>query len=71
MGDAVTTGDAGHNIPNLTFGSDEEGRAINLLAVDVLGNLWVMDLVSRKPHIRIPGIHKQRILRGALGEPVR
>ena len=71
MCDAVPTGESGHNIPNLTFGSDKKGCANKILAVDVRANLWVMCLVSNKAPIRIPGIHPQTFLRGVLGEPVR
>lgn len=69
LDDVVATGDAGHNLPNVAFTSDEEGLADNLLAVDVLGNLWVMDLMSENPHVRVPCIHMPRTSRLTAGEP--
>ncbi|KAI8632112.1 hypothetical protein F5Y19DRAFT_386497 [Xylariaceae sp. FL1651] len=56
----LETGDQGGNIPNLAFGSDDEGEALEILAVDILGNLWVMDISSLggRPHLRVESLHK-------------
>jgi hypothetical protein len=54
----LQTGPQGDNIPNLTFGNDADGNAENVVAVDVLGNLWIMDIFTTSiPHERIPGLH--------------
>jgi hypothetical protein len=55
----LETGPAGDNIPNLAFGSDEDGNAEKIVAVDVAGNIWVMDIWTLfSPNERIPSIHR-------------
>lgn len=65
-----TTG-AGDNIPNLTFSNDKEGNAEKVVAIDVQGNIWLMDIWTfNVPFLTIPGIH--RSLDGQLpGDPTR
>ncbi|KAI1493141.1 hypothetical protein F5X96DRAFT_623087 [Biscogniauxia mediterranea] len=58
----LETGSAGDNIPNVAFGSDADGDAEKVLAVDVKGSLWIMDIwkMNKCPHIRIDGLHSIR-----------
>ncbi|KAI3323442.1 hypothetical protein HD806DRAFT_496683 [Xylariaceae sp. AK1471] len=56
----LETGDQGNNIPNVAFSSDTNGDAVEVLAIDVSGNLWVMDIWSLdgRPHWHVEGLHK-------------
>lgn len=56
------TGEVGHNIPNLDFSSDKGGHVDKVVAVDVRGNLWLMDIweLWESPKM-IPGIHRSRM----------
>ncbi|KAI5920039.1 hypothetical protein F4810DRAFT_713910 [Camillea tinctor] len=58
----LKTGSAGDNIPNVAFGSDADGEAEKVVAVDVKGNLWIMDIwgMNKCPHIRLDGLHSTR-----------
>lgn len=58
----LETGTAGNNIPNLTFSDDEFGHADKVVAVDISGNLWLMDIwnFQGQPHVRIPGLHSPK-----------
>ncbi|KAI0600796.1 hypothetical protein F4775DRAFT_543476 [Biscogniauxia sp. FL1348] len=58
----LETGNAGDNIPNVAFGSDADGDAEKVVAVDVKGNLWIMDIwrMNKCPHIRLDGLHTVR-----------
>ncbi|RDW67690.1 hypothetical protein BP6252_09086 [Coleophoma cylindrospora] len=42
----------GHNIPSLTFGNDENGQARSVIAVDIHGNLWYLDIWSNNKQCR-------------------
>ncbi|KAK3693750.1 hypothetical protein B0T22DRAFT_476566 [Podospora appendiculata] len=37
-------GPQGHNIPNIAFCDDEEGNASEVVAVDIRGNTWILDI---------------------------
>ncbi|KAK3336160.1 hypothetical protein B0T19DRAFT_436959 [Cercophora scortea] len=37
-------GPLGHNIPNIAFCDDEEGNASEVVAVDIRGNTWILDI---------------------------
>ncbi|KXJ95485.1 hypothetical protein Micbo1qcDRAFT_192492 [Microdochium bolleyi] len=56
------TGHAGHNIPNVTFSNTARGDANKVVAVDVRGNVWLMDLwsVDSGPYTKIESIRKRR-----------
>lgn len=56
------TGEVGHNIPNLDFSSDTDGHVDKVVAVDVRGNLWLMNIweLWESPKM-IPGIHRSRM----------
>ncbi|KAI1504441.1 hypothetical protein F5X99DRAFT_41067 [Biscogniauxia marginata] len=58
----LETGSTGQNIPNVAFGSDADGEADKVVAVDVAGNLWIMDIwnLNKCPHVRVEGIHNFR-----------
>lgn len=55
----------GHNIPCIDFSSDSEGDARSVLATDILGNLWILDIWrDGDPDDwlrRIPSMHKQSL----------
>jgi hypothetical protein len=40
----LQTGRNGNNIPNVTFSDDDDGNADNVVAVDISGNIWVMNI---------------------------
>ncbi|KAI1845687.1 hypothetical protein JX266_008298 [Neoarthrinium moseri] len=68
----LDTAPIGDNIPNLTFSSDKDGKAEKVVAVDVAGNIWLMDIWN--PYInyeKIPAIHRARpgSLPGTRGRP--
>ncbi|KAJ1331307.1 CRT10 [Microdochium nivale] len=56
------TGIAGHNVPNVTFSSTPNGDADKVVAVDVRGNIWLMDLwsVGSGSYTKIESIRKRR-----------
>ena len=37
-------GAEGHNIPSIDFTNDSNGEAHSILAVDINGNLWILDI---------------------------
>lgn len=56
----------GHNIPSIDFSSDSNGDAHAVLATDILGNLWILDIWQDggDPENwvkRIPSMHKQSL----------
>ncbi|KAK8088904.1 hypothetical protein PG997_003865 [Apiospora hydei] len=56
------TGDLGHNIPNLAFSSDAEGHVDKVVAVDVRGTIWLLNIWELwEPPTMIPGIHRSRM----------
>ncbi|KAI0460087.1 hypothetical protein F5B21DRAFT_130450 [Xylaria acuta] len=44
----LETGERGNNIPNVAFSSNPEGDAVDVLAVDISGKLWVLDIWSMR-----------------------
>ncbi|TGJ86642.1 hypothetical protein E0Z10_g2129 [Xylaria hypoxylon] len=42
----LETGELGSNIPNVAFTNNADGDAIGILAVDISGKLWVLDIWS-------------------------
>ncbi|KAL2165514.1 hypothetical protein VTH06DRAFT_814 [Thermothelomyces fergusii] len=54
----LPTGRRGNNIPNICFLDDEEGNADKVVAIDIVGTVWILDIwnVGTQP-IRWPGIH--------------
>ncbi|KAI1142701.1 hypothetical protein F5Y05DRAFT_127699 [Hypoxylon sp. FL0543] len=58
----LQTGGAGTNIPNIAFSSDQHGEAAKVVAVDINGRLWLMDIwhFGKRPHITIDGLHRPR-----------
>ncbi|KAI1101099.1 hypothetical protein F4804DRAFT_22860 [Jackrogersella minutella] len=56
------TGRAGTNIPNIAFSSDANGEADKVVAVDISGRLWLMDIwhFDHRPHVKIDGLHRAR-----------
>lgn len=50
-------GPEGHNIPSLSFGDDINGHAQSVLAIDIIGNLWVFDIFGGTACKRIPSIY--------------
>lgn len=56
------TGSAGHNIPNVTFSSTQNGDADKAVAVDVKGNVWLIDLWSTDsgPYTKIESIRRRQ-----------
>ncbi|KAI1461646.1 hypothetical protein F4805DRAFT_240614 [Annulohypoxylon moriforme] len=62
----LETGRSGVNIPNIAISSDAGGEADKVVAVDINGKLWLMDIwgLGDHPHIRYDGLHSsQRHLR--------
>ncbi|KAF9879055.1 hypothetical protein CkaCkLH20_03288 [Colletotrichum karsti] len=58
----VPLGDGGHNIPNVALWDDDEGFAEKVVAIDINGTVWVMDIwkvgtaAVRIPHrANLPG----------------
>ncbi|KAI1356679.1 hypothetical protein F5Y01DRAFT_1464 [Xylaria sp. FL0043] len=41
----IVVGSLGHNIPNVAF-SDDAGSDVKVLAIDIKGNLWIIDIWS-------------------------
>jgi len=56
----LETGRNGNNIPNVTFGDDDDGNADDVVAVDISGNIWVMNIwaLDRRPHWAIEGLYQ-------------
>ncbi|RYP56477.1 hypothetical protein DL771_011796 [Monosporascus sp. 5C6A] len=56
----LETNSYGNNIPNVAFTNDADGEAEKIAAVDVSGNLWLMDIwrFDKCPHVRIEQIHR-------------
>ncbi|KAI0966337.1 hypothetical protein F4678DRAFT_476049 [Xylaria arbuscula] len=51
----IDTDGRGSNIPNVAFDDDADGEALKVLAIDIKGNLWVMDIWKHLvPHKCIP-----------------
>jgi hypothetical protein len=49
----------GDNIPNLTFSNDKEGNANQVVAIDIKGNIWLMDIWNLDaPFQIIPSLHR-------------
>ncbi|ETS87575.1 hypothetical protein PFICI_01403 [Pestalotiopsis fici W106-1] len=56
----LDTSPAGSNIPNLTFSNDKDGNADKVVAVDIEGNLWLMNIWSFDvPFQKIPSLHRR------------
>lgn len=50
----------GNNIPNVAFSNNADGDAAEVLAVDISGKLWVLDLKSffDTPHMVVESLYK-------------
>ncbi|KAF7537834.1 hypothetical protein G7054_g3381 [Neopestalotiopsis clavispora] len=56
----LNTAPAGDNIPNLTFSNDKNGFAEKVIAVDIQGNLWLMDIWSLDVSFqKIPSLYRR------------
>ncbi|KAI2470018.1 hypothetical protein F4781DRAFT_442175 [Annulohypoxylon bovei var. microspora] len=55
----LETGRIGANIPNVAFGSDADGEADRIVAVDINGRLWLMDIwhFDQRPYVKIDGLY--------------
>ncbi|KAI2635467.1 hypothetical protein GGS21DRAFT_83933 [Xylaria nigripes] len=42
----LETGTQGNNIPNVAFSSNADGEAVDVLAIDISGNLWTLNIWS-------------------------
>jgi hypothetical protein len=51
-------GPEGHNIPSIDFSNDSNGEAHSVLATDIVGNLWILDLWGNAEVKRLPTIQK-------------
>jgi hypothetical protein len=53
-------GPEGHNIPSIDFSNDSNGEAHSVLATDIMGNLWILDIWGDNEGVRerIPSIQK-------------
>ena len=51
-------GPDGHNIPSISFASSINGEAESILAADIHGNLWILEIWSNA-RTRVPGMHKR------------
>ncbi|KAI1390160.1 uncharacterized protein F4822DRAFT_401055 [Hypoxylon trugodes] len=61
----LRTGHGGTNIPNIAFSSDTSGEADKVVAVDINGKLWLMDiwhLAVPVPHATIEPLHRARVI---------
>jgi hypothetical protein len=54
-------GPEGHNIPSIDFSNDSNGDARSILATDIAGNLWIMDVWRPQWIKRIPSMQKLSI----------
>jgi len=54
----LTIGDAGHNIPSISFADDKEGKAEKVIAVDINGFCWILDIwkLGSRPVIVYPPV---------------
>jgi hypothetical protein len=53
-------GPEGHNIPSIDFANDSDGNASSILATDINGNLWIMDIWRSTGWMtRLPSTRKQ------------
>ncbi|KAK3935986.1 hypothetical protein QBC46DRAFT_270540 [Diplogelasinospora grovesii] len=50
-------GQEGHNIPSIAFADDENGYADKVVAVDIPGNIWILDIwkIGASPIVYPPG----------------
>ncbi|CAI0655786.1 unnamed protein product, partial [Colletotrichum noveboracense] len=44
----IPLGDGGHNIPNISIWDDEDGFAEKVVAIDINGTLWILDIWKPK-----------------------
>ncbi|KAI0843016.1 hypothetical protein F5Y06DRAFT_256690 [Hypoxylon sp. FL0890] len=67
----LETGHTGTNIPNIAFSNDEYGEASKVVAVDINGRLWLMDIwhFDQRPHLKIEGLHRGRARARFQGQP--
>ncbi|KAI1409764.1 hypothetical protein F5Y13DRAFT_87903 [Hypoxylon sp. FL1857] len=67
----LETGRTGTNLPNIAFSSDQYGEAAKVVAVDINGRLWIMDIwhFDQRPHIKIEGLHRSRSRARFQGHP--
>ncbi|KAK6948666.1 hypothetical protein Daesc_010436 [Daldinia eschscholtzii] len=56
----METGPEGSNIPNVAFGSDDTGEADKVVAIDINGVLWIMDIWQFQPFVKIDDIYSAR-----------
>ncbi|KAI0848885.1 hypothetical protein F5Y00DRAFT_236902 [Daldinia vernicosa] len=58
----LETGREGANIPNIAFANDNEGKADKIVAIDIEGRLWVMDIwnFSGRPFVKIEDLYSAR-----------
>ncbi|KAI0468701.1 hypothetical protein F4859DRAFT_516864 [Xylaria cf. heliscus] len=56
----LETGVRGDNIPNVAFANDSDGDAVDVLAIDIAGKLWVMHIwsLSDIPQLCFEGLHQ-------------
>ncbi|KAJ5032591.1 uncharacterized protein L3040_009190 [Drepanopeziza brunnea f. sp. 'multigermtubi'] len=55
----LALGIRGHNVPSIDFLDDEKGEAYAVLAVDITGRMWSLDL-SNSGALESPPIHESR-----------
>ncbi|KAI1758601.1 hypothetical protein GGR53DRAFT_516534 [Hypoxylon sp. FL1150] len=65
----LETGRVGTNIPNITFSDDQHGEADMVVAVDINGTLWLMDIwhFYDHPYYKIDSLHGNRYYRNPRG----
>ncbi|KAI1435351.1 hypothetical protein GGR50DRAFT_703148 [Xylaria sp. CBS 124048] len=65
----LETGCQGNNIPNVAFSEDPYGDAVGVVAIDITGNMWVLDLWSTGGHRQwfVESLHNAH--RKTLAEP--
>ncbi|KAI1422696.1 hypothetical protein F5Y12DRAFT_799397 [Xylaria sp. FL1777] len=56
----LETGERGSNMPNVAFSDNADGDAIKVLAVDISGKLWVLDIWSfyQVPHESVESLYR-------------
>ncbi|KAJ8132343.1 hypothetical protein O1611_g1281 [Lasiodiplodia mahajangana] len=56
----LETGDEGDNIPNVAFSSDADGVAVEVLAIDISGKLWILNIwpLFETPHWYVESLYK-------------
>ncbi|KAI0878901.1 hypothetical protein GGS24DRAFT_313092 [Hypoxylon argillaceum] len=69
----LETGDQGNNIPNVAFTSDINGDAEGVLAIDILGKLWFLNIwpVPDSPHRYVDSLYEIHRNSTPLGNPSR